>query len=60
MPEGYNIEDLNVALRSRRAFIKTSAQVAVTAPAVAGPLSASGKTGDGADHDIPSLKRAYS
>jgi hypothetical protein len=43
MPIEHNIEDLNVAQRSRRAFVKTSAQVAVTAPAVAVLLSASGK-----------------
>lgn len=43
MAEEMNSEKLGVAADSRRAFIKTSAQVAVTAPAVAMLLSASAK-----------------
>lgn len=43
MAEENETEDLNVTQRSRRAFVKTSAQVAVTAPAIAVLLSASAK-----------------
>jgi hypothetical protein len=43
MAEEFNTPDANVTPGSRRAFVKTAAQVAVTAPAVAVLLSASAK-----------------
>jgi hypothetical protein len=43
MEDGKKVETTEAAQKTRRAFVKTAAQVAVTAPAVAALLSASTK-----------------